>query len=202
MVVLGVGLAKTVFVFWYWFTDKHLVVGYQPLQPIAYSHKLHVNDLGMDCRYCHFNVERSPVAGIPPSGTCMNCHHQVWPNRPEIVKLKGYHDSGLPIPWVRVHKLPEYVSFDHSVHVKKGVSCAECHGRVDQMAEVRHDQPLTMGWCLSCHRAPETRLRPRDKITDMTWTAKGVGQDPFALGSALRKEYLVHPRTDCSACHR
>jgi len=200
VVVLGLGLTTVIFVFSYWFTDKHLVVGYQPLQPIAFSHKIHNVDLGIDCRYCHFSVERSSVSSIPPSATCMNCHNQVRTDRPEIKKLKAYHESGNPIPWVRVHRLPEYVSFDHSVHVKKGVSCAECHGRVDQMAEVRHDQDLSMAWCLDCHRNPDSKLRPQSQITNMSWTLSP--QERATLGAQLRKENFVHPRTDCSACHR
>jgi len=193
------GLVLTVFVFWYWFSDKHLVVGYQPEQPVNYSHKQHVNDLGMDCRYCHFEVERSPVAGVPSTEVCMNCHERILPDSPEIIRLRQYHEANRPVPWIRIHKLPDYAYFDHSIHIHKGVGCVECHGRVDQMAEVRHHQSLTMSWCLDCHLAPDGKLRDRKLVTVSSW--KPVG-DPGEYGKEFFKKYRVNTRIDCSACHR
>ena len=199
LIALG-GLASgTVFAFWYWGTDKHLVVGYKPEQPIKYSHRLHVNELGLDCRYCHFNVERSPVAGVPPTQVCMNCHKLVKTGSPEIQKLAEYHYAGEPVPWVRVHSLPQYAYFDHSAHVNKGVSCVECHGRVDLMEEVRHEKSLTMAWCLDCHRDPAPHLRDKKLITKLSWKPE---EDPEIHGKKYFEKYHVNTRTDCSTCHR
>lgn len=199
---LGGGLVLTILAFTYWGTDKHFNVGYQPVQPIKYSHQLHVTQLGLDCRYCHSNVETSANAGVPPTELCFNCHKFVLPNSPEILKLKAYHDSGKPVPWVRIHKLPEHSYFNHSVHVAKGVGCVDCHGRVDQMDEVRHEKPLSMGWCLECHKNPMPYLRPKDKVTKMDWTPAQDGLDPATLGKQLMKNHQVNTRLDCSTCHR
>jgi hypothetical protein len=169
------------------------------VQPVAYSHKLHVTQLGLDCRYCHSNVERGRFAGVPPTETCMNCHSMVKTESPEIKKIKEAQDRGHPIPWVRVHKLPDFAYFDHSAHVNKGVSCVSCHGRVDQMEEVRAVQPLSMSWCLDCHRDPAPAIRDRGRITELGWKPEG---DPAALGREFMKMYNVQPRTDCSTCHR
>lgn len=188
-----------VFAIWYWGSPKNYVVGYQPVQPIAFSHQLHAGQMGIDCRYCHYNVERSRHAGVPPTETCLNCHKLVKTDSPEIKKLVAYHEKGLPVPWVRVHKLPDFVYFDHSAHVNKGVSCVECHGRVDRMNEVRVEKPLSMSWCLDCHRNPASHIRDRAKITDLAWKPDG---DPAALGREFMKLYNVNPRTDCSTCHR
>ncbi len=201
VVLLGGGIS-TVFVFWYWFSDKHLVVGYQPEQPIKYSHKLHVNDLGIDCRYCHYNVEKSPVAGVPPTQVCMNCHTKIKTDSPEIQKLTKYHEDNVPVPWVRVHDSPDYVYFDHSAHVNKGVSCKECHGRVDQMEEVYHAEPLEMSWCLDCHKDPAPRLRDRSLVTDLSWSPDSIGMDAREYGSQFMEKYQVKTRLDCSTCHR
>jgi len=195
----SVSVCALIFIVWYWGSPKHLVVGYQPVQPIPYSHKIHAGQLGLDCRYCHFNVERSKHAGVPGTEVCMNCHTFVKAGSPLIQKVKAAHDQGLPIHWVRVHKLPDFASFDHSAHVNKGVSCVSCHGRVDQMDEVRVEKPLSMGWCLECHRNPAPNIRDRKKITDLAWKPDG---DPAELGREFMKLYNVHPRTDCSTCHR
>jgi hypothetical protein len=188
-----------VFAFAYWGSPKNYVVGYQPVQPIAFSHQLHAGQMGMDCRYCHYNVERGRHAGVPPTETCLNCHKIVKTDSPEIKKLVSYHEKGLPVPWVRVHKLADFAYFDHSAHVNKGVSCVECHGRIDQMTEVRIEKPLSMGWCLDCHRNPASHIRDRAKITDLAWKPDG---DPAQLGREFMKLYNVNPRTDCSTCHR
>lgn len=192
-----------VFAFAYWGSPKHTVVGYQPVQPIAFSHKLHAGELGMDCRYCHFNVEKGRHAGVPPTETCLNCHTLIKngskTGTAEIQKIVDAHEAGVPIEWVRIHKLADFAYFDHSAHVNKGVSCVECHGRIDQMTEVRAEQPLSMSWCLDCHRDPAPHIRDRAKVTDLAWKPEG---DAAELGREFMKMYNVQPRTDCSACHR
>jgi hypothetical protein len=193
----------TVFAFAYWGSPKHYFVGYQPVQPIAFSHKLHAGELGMDCRYCHFNVEKGRHGGVPPTETCMNCHTLIKSGSKtgtaEIQKIVDAHEAGKPIEWVRIHKLADFAYFDHSAHVNKGVSCVDCHGRIDQMTVVRADQPLSMSWCLDCHRNPAPHIRDRAKITDLGWKPEG---DAAELGREFMKMYNVQPRTDCSACHR
>jgi len=191
-------LCGAVFVFWYWFTPKNFEVGYMPEQPIPYSHRLHVDELGLDCRYCHTEVDRGAHATIPPTETCMNCHDIVKTDSPHIQKLKESYESDTPIEWVKVHYLPDYAYFDHSRHVNSGVSCVSCHGRVDKMEVVRQVEPLSMSWCLECHREPEKHIRPKDKVTDLGWES----DDPINEGRNLVKKYHIKPREDCSACHR
>ncbi len=194
-----------VFVVWYWGSPKHTFVGYEPVQPIAYSHKIHAGQMGMDCRYCHFNVEKGKHAGVPPTEVCMNCHTLIQKKStdkvksPEIAKIAAAFYSGKPIPWVRIHKLPEFAYFNHSAHVNKGVSCVTCHGRIDQMDVVRAVQPLSMSWCLDCHRNPGPNLRDKKLVTNLAWQPEG---DPVANGKKFIEMYHVNPRTDCSACHR
>lgn len=173
-------------------------VGYAPLQPVLYSHALHAGDLGLDCRYCHNTVEDGAQASLPPTQTCMNCHKHIMNTSDKLPPLRKSYETGSPIEWVRVHDLPDYVYFNHSAHVRRGVGCASCHGRVDKMEVVYQHEPLSMGWCLECHRNPESRLRPLDRITDMAWEAV----DPAALGARLRKKLNLDPSTDCSTCHR
>jgi hypothetical protein len=171
----------------------------QVAQPVQFDHRHHVVDDLIDCRYCHQTVDRGPSAGIPPTGLCLNCHSQVW-NKSRLLDLvRASWFSGEPIPWVRVHKLPDFVYFNHAIHVTKGVGCVECHGRVDQMAAVEQVQPLTMGWCIDCHRDPYPRLRPPEEVTNMTWQPEG---DPIALGKELARKNDVKPRTACYTCHR
>jgi hypothetical protein len=178
-------------------------VGYAPEQPVAYSHALHAGQLGIDCRYCHSTVESAATAAIPPTQTCMNCHATVRTESEKLTPVRlryeeGGKFSGMPVEWVRVHDLPDYVYFNHSAHVRHGVGCVSCHGRVDNMEVVHQAEVLSMGWCLSCHRSCEERLRPLGEITDMTWTSA----DPVVEGRALAEQYGVHPSTDCSTCHR
>jgi len=197
-VILG-GLVTTIFVFWYWFSPKNLEVGYAPDQPIPYSHRLHAGELGIDCRYCHTEVDKGPQATIPPTETCMNCHRQIKTDSPHIKKLHESFENDEPIEWVKVHNMPDYVYFDHSRHVNSGVSCVSCHGRIDQMEVVRQVEPLSMSWCLDCHRNPDASIRPKDKVTDLGWVSD---EDPIALGKRLSKKYNIRPREDCSTCHR
>jgi len=175
-------------------------VGYQPAQPVEYSHAMHVGQLGMDCRYCHTTVDSAAVAAIPPAQTCMNCHATIRIESPKMVPVREAYASGMPIEWVRVHDLPDYAYFDHSAHVTRGVGCVSCHGRVDTMDVVAQDQPLSMGWCLDCHRNPEPNLRPVEAVTQMDWVPPSG--DALAMGRTIRDELNINPPTDCTACHR
>ena len=173
-------------------------IGYAPEQPVPYSHALHAGDLGIDCRYCHNTVDSSSHAAIPPTSTCMNCHKMVHTESPKLDLVRDSFESGEPIEWNRVHDLPDYVYFNHSAHVTRGIGCASCHGRVDQMEIVTQQEGLNMGWCLDCHREPEKHLRPLDKITDMDYAP----ENQLEIGLRLREEYNINPSTDCSTCHR
>jgi hypothetical protein len=168
-------------------------------QPVQFDHRHHVKDDLIDCRYCHATVDRAATAGLPTTETCLNCHAQVWNKSPLLDLVRASWFSGTPIPWVRVHRMPDFVYFNHAIHVNKGVGCVECHGRVDLMPAIEQVMPLTMGWCLDCHRDPYPRLRPLQEITNMTWKPDG---DPAVLGRELAKKYDVEPRTSCYACHR
>ena len=180
------------------FSPSTLAVGYAPEQPIPYSHRLHVGELGLDCRYCHSTVESSAGAAVPPVATCMNCHDSVKTESELLEPLRRAAKEGTAVRWVRVHDLPEFVYFNHSAHLTAGVGCVSCHGRVDRMDVVRQEEPLSMGWCLDCHRAPEEHLRPRDRITDLAWQPP---DDP-AFGAELARLHEITPSTDCSTCHR
>lgn len=198
LVVLSIGGITAVFVVTYWFSPKHTDVGYAPKQPVDYSHRLHAGELGIDCRYCHVNVERNAQATVPPTSICMNCHSTVKTDSEKLIKVRESFATGKPIEWVKVHNLPDYVYFDHSRHVNSGVSCVECHGRVDQMDVVHQVKPLSMSWCLECHRDPAPRLRPQEFITQMDWSAS----DRRTLGEKIMKEKNIDPKEDCSTCHR
>lgn len=178
---------------WYYAAPDNLQVGYAPEQPVPYSHRLHAGELEMDCRYCHANVERSHEAMVPPTQTCMGCHAQVHPDSERLAPVRESFASGESVEWVRVHQVPDTVFFDHSVHLAAGVGCVTCHGRVDQMEVVQVDQPISMGWCLDCHRDPGPNLRPRTEITNMDWA-------PDENWVAHVDE--VNPPTHCSGCHR
>ncbi len=178
---------------------SNLDVGYQPEQPIPYSHKLHAGGLGMDCYYCHSTVEKAAHAAIPSTETCMNCHVRVKPQSPYMVKLKESYDSGKPLEWVKVHKLPDYVYFNHSAHISAGVSCVSCHGRIDQMIEVKQVEPMSMAWCLDCHRNPAARLRPVELVTNLSWQPD---RDPAEIGREIIAQKHIAPPVNCSGCHR
>ena len=200
-VILGVVLVSVTFTIWYWFSPKHLVVGYAPEQPVPYSHQLHAGQLGLDCRYCHNNVERSAYAGVPSTQTCMNCHANVKKDSPILQPIRDSWETGNPVPWVRIHKVADYAYFDHSAHLTRGVGCVSCHGRVDQMIVVRQQEPLNMEWCLNCHRNPEPSLRPLDKITDMDWKASDMSANE-KQEIAERLSTLQPPVVNCAGCHR
>ena len=196
-VAVGGGLAYVVVLAAYGLSPKTLAVGYSPEQPVPYSHALHVGKLGLDCRYCHATVERSANAALPSANICMNCHKTVRAASAALVPVRASAAGDVPVPWVRVHHLPDFVYFDHSAHVRRGVGCVSCHGRIDKMERVAQAEPLSMGWCLECHRAPEERLRPAEFITSMDW----VPDSPM-LGARLRDEHRIQPPTDCWGCHR
>jgi len=177
---------------------KTAAVGYAPHQPVPYSHALHAGDLQIDCRYCHNTVEESAHAAVPPTHTCMNCHTMIHPASNKLEPVRASYESGEPVEWNRVHDLPDYVYFNHSAHVTRGIGCVSCHGRVDRMEIVEQKELLTMGWCLDCHRNPEQHLRPVEEVTNMTWQA----ENQLELGRQLREEYDINPSTDCSTCHR
>jgi hypothetical protein len=174
-------------------------VGVARTQPIPFSHKHHVGDDGIDCRYCHTSVEDSSFAGIPPTKTCMNCHSQIWADSPTLEPVRESFRTGKSIQWTRVHNLPGFVYFNHSIHVHKGVGCSTCHGRVDQMPLMWREHSLYMNWCLECHREPERFVRPRKDIFNMEYEPP---KDQLALGRQLVKEYKIQKLTSCSTCHR
>lgn len=174
-------------------------VGYAPTQPLPFSHAMHVGQLGLDCRYCHNTVEQGKHSSIPPTQTCINCHAKIKVDSPKLEAMRDSYETGMSIDWVRVHDLPDFVYFNHSAHIARGIGCVSCHGRIDKMETVTQAQPLTMGWCLDCHRAPEQHLRPLDKITDLAWEPE-EGQE--TLGKKLLEEYQIRNLTDCSTCHR
>jgi len=188
--LLGMTLARTPYE-----TGAHEGI----VQPIKFDHRHHVRDDGIDCLYCHSGATRSAYAGIPAASVCMGCHSQIWSSSPELTRLREAYFHRDPIDWVRVNNLPDHVFFNHSIHVAKGVGCVTCHGRVDQMAEVYQEETLLMQWCLDCHRHPEGRLRPPDRVTDMEWSPD---EPQETLGRRLVRELDVHPTTDCSGCHR
>ena len=179
-------------------------------QPVQFSHKHHVGDDGIDCRYCHTSVETAASAGLPSTTTCMNCHKQIWADSPYLDKVRTSFKTGQPLQWMRVHDLPDFAYFNHSIHISKGVGCTTCHGQVDQMAVVSQAQSLQMEWCLDCHRHPENYVRPKDKVFDMTWRQKNSSKQEIQEGRDLVSKYRIQVNainnttvlTSCSTCHR
>lgn len=171
-------------------------------QPVPFSHKHHAKELGIDCRYCHSSVERTASASLPPTRTCMNCHSQIWVDSPTLEPVRASYRTDESIAWTKVHDLPDYVYFNHGVHVAKGIGCVSCHGRVDEMNLVWQENSLQMEWCLNCHRNPEQFVRPRDQVFNMNWQPEDG--DQLALGARLVAEYDIHKEqlTNCSICHR
>ena len=168
-------------------------------QPVQFSHLHHVLDDGIDCRYCHTSVETSSFAGIPPTKTCMNCHSQIWQSAPILEPVRASFREDKPMTWVRVHDLPDFVYFNHSINVKKGMGCETCHGRIDQMPLTKQQNSLQMEWCTNCHRNPQDYVRPREEVFTMGYRPR---EDQATLGPKLVKEYNIRPSTDCSTCHR
>ncbi|MEE9553238.1 MAG: cytochrome c3 family protein, partial [candidate division Zixibacteria bacterium] len=184
---------------WYFFSPEFTDVGYKPDQPVEYSHKLHAGDLGLDCRYCHVGVERSAVAGVPPTQTCMNCHKIIKADSEKLLTVRQSWDTGIPIEWIRVHKVPDYAYFNHSAHLRADIGCASCHGNVAEMDVVRQVEPLSMSWCLDCHRNPDMHIRTEGDVTSMKWTPS---ENQLAIVANIKEEKKIDPPTDCSGCHR
>jgi len=170
-----------------------------PPQPIPFDHRIHVTGLQIDCRYCHSSVEHTANAGLPATSVCVSCHSQVWRDGPLFAPVRRSLATGRPIPWQRVNALPDYVYFNHAIHVHKGVGCETCHGRVDRMARVEQAAPLTMSWCLDCHRGPERQIRPVEQVTTMGWRSS---RPQAVLGPELARRYGVSALTHCTTCHR
>lgn len=198
-VVVGLGVIGGASTLYYATLPTTLEPGYQPQQPVPYSHKLHAGNLGMDCTYCHTSVLKAAYASIPPTQTCMNCHSKVKEKSVVLEPIRASWASGESVPWVKVHRLPDYVFFNHSAHTTAGVSCVSCHGRIDQMVEVKQVQTLAMSWCLECHRNPAPNLRPAQFVTKLDWKPEG---DPVALGREIIAQKGINPPVNCSGCHR
>lgn len=193
--------------------DLTLNPGYQPTQPVPFSHKLHAGELKMDCRYCHVNVEKAANASIPPTATCINCHSPldasgastalgaVHPTSEKLRAVRESFETDQSIPWLRIHRLPDYVFFNHSAHVNRGVSCVSCHGRIDTMEKVYQAEELSMAWCIECHRDPAEHIRPVELITKLDWEPED-GQTKAEIGQELIDELGIHPKINCAVCHR
>lgn len=171
-------------------------------QPVQFSHAHHVGGLGIDCRYCHTSVEVSNFAGIPPTRTCMNCHSQIWNQSPYLEPVRESFRSGKSLVWTRVNDLPDFVYFNHSIHINKGVGCDTCHGKVNRMPLMQQQESLAMEWCINCHRHPEKYVRPRNEVFNMDYQQP---EDQLAMGKELVKQYKIQSEmqlTSCSTCHR
>lgn len=187
-------------------------------QPVPFPHDVHAGQLRLDCRYCHASVERSTFAGLPSSDVCMDCHERVWTGLPELEPVRASYETRIPASWRRVHDLPDFARFDHSIHIAKGIGCVSCHGRVDQMSQTRQTETLQMAWCLECHRRPHEYVRPREYVFDLVWeppqdaqSLKNLSEElemqPAAtsiaeLRQALVQKYRIRERTSCSICHQ
>ncbi len=168
-------------------------------QPVQFSHKHHIDGLGIDCRYCHVSVEKSAFAGIPSTEICMNCHSQIWSDSPMLEPVRASYRDNKPIQWTRVHDLPDFAYFNHSIHLNKGIGCSTCHGPVDEMPLMWRQNSLQMEWCLQCHRNPENYVRPRGEVFNMKWKAPSNQKE---MGENLVIEYKIQKKTDCNTCHR
>lgn len=201
--IIAIILVKTAVVLGvtYYFTPKYTRVGYAPTQPVPFSHALHAGQLEIDCRYCHTFVDRSGHANVPGSNVCMSCHSMVQKDSPLLQVVRDSYESGDPVPWVRIHKAPDYVYFNHAVHVNRGISCIECHGEIQKMEVVYHAKPLSMAFCLECHRNPEQYIRPPEEVYNLNWERP---TDPESLAElhSFVHDWSVNPPQSCSGCHR
>jgi menaquinone reductase, multiheme cytochrome c subunit len=206
LVLLAIGVVTYLpLVGWLALSPETTDVGYQPVQPVPFSHKVHAGDLKMDCRYCHTTVETAAYAAIPDTKICMNCHASIRSNTENMKLVADSYSTGKPVSWIKVHDEPDFVFFNHSAHVNHGVGCATCHGRIDQMEVVHQNKMLSMAWCLECHRDPARFLRPREEVTNMNWSAEQSGKSQLELGHELSRKYNVHPTRvmeSCTTCHR
>lgn len=213
---------------WYYFTPKYTRVGYQPAQPVPFPHDVHVGQLGMDCRYCHSFVEVAAHSNIPTTQVCMNCHQQVQRDNPKLAPIRESWATGKPMEWVQIHKTSDFVYFNHSAHVNRGVSCVSCHGQVNEMSVVYHAKPHSMDWCLNCHRDPAGALRPLNQITNLNWKPEDENAEKFVatygvppqdegrdfsnpkvkltqeeIGATLLNKWHINPPDkNCAGCHR
>ena len=185
----------------YYMTPKYTRVGYAPVQPVPYSHAIHAGQLGIDCRYCHSNIEKSGVANLPTAQTCMNCHNQVKKDSPLLAVVRHSYETGEAVPWVKIHQVPDYAYFNHSIHVNRGVSCVECHGKINEMDVVAHAKPLSMGFCLDCHRNPGAYVREKGDIynLDSPTIAEKAGVE---AAHKFLTDRNIKPPQSCSGCHR
>lgn len=199
LIIVAAAAAVVPALVWYYFSPEYTDVGYRPVQPVEFSHRLHAGELAMDCRYCHSNVERSSVASVPPTRTCMNCHSLVGRDRPTLEPVRASAASGRPILWVRVHKIPDYAYFPHDAHLRVGVGCSSCHGDIRSMDRVTQKKPLSMSWCLDCHRDPRPYLRREEELTNTRWEPPA---DQAEFAKARIEELGIAPPENCGACHR
>lgn len=210
---------------WYYVTPKYTKVGYEPIQPVPFPHDIHVTQLGMDCRYCHSFVETAAHSNVPNTQTCMACHQQVQKDNPKLEPVRASWKSGHPVEWVWIHRLPDYVFYNHAAHVNRGISCAVCHGQINHMSVVADAKPMSMAWCLECHRHPENFLRPEDQITNLDWKPDDVQPAAFVakygqpagvtedwtkkkhltqqeIGQTLKERWNISASENCQTCHR
>jgi menaquinone reductase, multiheme cytochrome c subunit len=197
--VITVGSLAGVAAYAYYTYPTVIDTGYQPVQPVPYSHKLHAGQLGLDCFYCHSTVYKAAYAAIPATQTCMNCHVKVKPDSPRLEPVRESFKTGQPIPWIQIHRLPDFVYFNHEAHVTAGVSCVTCHGRIDQEIEVHQEKPLNMGFCLACHKDPAPNIRPAELVTKLDWVPD---RDPREIGNEIIAQKHLNPPVNCSGCHR
>jgi formate-dependent nitrite reductase cytochrome c552 subunit len=187
----------------YYMTPKYTRVGYAPVQPVPFSHAQHVQELGLDCRYCHSNVDKSGHSNVPTAQTCMNCHSLIKANSPLLAPVRESYEKNTPVPWVWIHQTPDFAFFNHSIHVNRGISCVECHGKVNEMDTVTHMQPLSMAFCIECHRNPEARLRdPKDVFNLDSKRLAEQGAEGEKLAAKFVHDWKVKPPQSCSGCHR
>jgi len=201
IIALGLVLTAITAMVTYYATPAYLNVGYQPIQPVAFDHALHVTQLGIDCRYCHNGVDQSAHSGVPTTNTCMNCHSAILTDSPALAPIRQSYESGEPVNWVRIHRVPDYVYFNHSAHVNRGISCVECHGQINEMSVVYQAKPLSMSFCLECHREPEKFIRPIDKVYDLAWQPEDR-EASLEAGRQFVHDWKVNPPVSCSGCHR
>jgi hypothetical protein len=197
--LIGLGAVGTIAAYAYLTFPTVIDTGYQPVQPVPYSHKLHAGQLGLDCYYCHSTVYKAAFAAVPSTQTCMNCHTKVKDTSPRLQFVRDSFADGQAIPWVHIHRLPDYVYFNHEVHISAGVSCVLCHGRIDQEIEVHQEKPLNMAFCLDCHRDPAPNLRPVELVTKLDWVPD---RDPREIGEEIVRAKHISPPLNCSGCHR
>jgi hypothetical protein len=202
-VIIALVLIKTAVVvgITYYFSPEYTRVGYAPTQPVAFSHEFHSGTLEIDCRYCHTYVDRSGHSNVPGTNVCMSCHSMVLKDDDRLAMVRQSYESGDPIPWVRIHKVPDYVYFNHAVHVNRGISCVECHGQVNEMEVVHHAKQLSMGFCLECHRNPEDYIRPVSEVYNLDWKRPEDSQAIEEIEGFVH-DWGVNPPQSCSGCHR